>query len=143
MSIEPTHRYDDIIDLSRHQSKRHRHMAMEQRAAQFMPFAALAGYEDLLRETAKVRQRHIELGEDAQEALNAQLAEVLAHLGERPRVDMTFFRMDGEGDGGGYQRIEGGVVAKYHAETNALEMADGGVVPVDDIVRIELSGSET
>lgn len=115
-------------------------MAMEQRAAQFMPFAALAGYEDLLRETAKVRQRHIELGEDAQEALNAQLAEVLAHLGEHPRVDMTFFRMGGEDDGGGYRRIEGGVVAKYHAETNALEMADGGVVPVADIVRIELSG---
>lgn len=49
MSIEPTHRYDDIIDMPHHQSKRHRLMAMEQRAAQFMPFAALAGYEDLLR----------------------------------------------------------------------------------------------
>ena len=139
MSMEPTHRYDDIIDMPHRQSKRHRPMAMEQRAAQFMPFAALAGYEDLLRETAKVRQRHIDLGEDAQEALNRRLAAVLAHLGERPRVDMTFFRMDGEGAGGEYQCIEGGVVVKYHAETNALEMADGRVVPVVDIVRIELS----
>lgn len=139
MSIEPTHRYDDIIDMPHHQFKRHRRMAMGQRASQFMPFAALAGYEDLLRETAKVRQRQVELGEDAQEALNARLAAVLAHLGERPRVDMTFFRMDGEGAGGEYQCIEGGVVVKYHAETNALEMADGRVVPVVDIVRIELS----
>ena len=139
MSIEPTHRYDDIIDMPHHQSKRHRLMAMEQRAAQFMPFAALAGYEDLLRETAKVRQRHIELGEDAQEVLNARLAAVLAHLGEHPRVDMTFFRMDGEGVGGEYQCIEGGVVAKYHAEANALEMMDGRAIPVVDIVRIELS----
>ncbi len=139
MSMEPTHRYDDIIDMPHRQSKRHRHMAMEQRAARFMPFAALAGYEDLLRETAKVRQRHIDLGEDAQEALNTRLAAVLAHLGERPRVDMTFFRMDGEGVGGEYQCIEGGVVAKCHAETNALEMMDGRVVPVVDIVRIELS----
>ena len=136
MNIENTHRYDDIIDMPHHQSKRHRSMAMEQRAAQVMPFA---GYEDLLRETAKVRQRHIELGEDAQEALNARLAAVLAHLGEHPRVDMTFFRMDDEGAGGEYQCIEGGVVVKYHAETNALEMADGRVVPVVDIVRIELS----
>ncbi len=139
MSMEPTHRYDDIIDMPHRQSKRHRPMAMEQRAARFMPFAALAGYEDLLRETAKVRQRHIDLGEDAQEALNRRLAAVLAHLGERPRVDMTFFRMDGEGVGGEYQCIEGGVVAKCHAETNALEMMDGRVVPVVDIVRIELS----
>ncbi len=44
MSIEPTHRYDDIIDMPHHQSKRHRRMAMGQRASQFMPFAALAGY---------------------------------------------------------------------------------------------------
>lgn len=139
MSMEPTHRYDDIIDMPHHQSKRHRHMDMEQRAAQFMPFAALAGYEDLLRETAKVRQRHIELGEDAQEALNAQLAAVLARLGERPRVDMTFFRMEDGDDGGEYRNVEGGVVAKYHVETNALEMGDGSVVPVADIVRIELS----
>lgn len=140
MSMEPTHRYDDIIDMPHHQSKRHRHMAMEQRAAQFMPFAALAGYEDLLRETAKVRQRHIELGEDAQETLNVQLAAVLARLGERPRVDMTFFRMEDGNDGGEYRNIEGGAVAKYHAETNALEMEDGSVVPVADIVRIELGG---
>nr|WP_165369692.1 hypothetical protein [Bifidobacterium pseudolongum] len=114
-------------------------MAVEQRAAQFMPFAALAGYEDLLQETAKVRQRQVELGEDAQEALNARLAAVLAHLGEHPRVDMTFFRMDGEGGSGEYLRIEGGVVAKYLAEANALEMTDGRVVPVVDIVRIELN----
>ena len=37
-------RYDDIIDLPRHVSARHRPMAMQDRAAQFSPFAALTGY---------------------------------------------------------------------------------------------------
>ena len=41
-------RYDDIIDLPRHVSARHRPMAMQDRAAQFSPFAALTGYGDAI-----------------------------------------------------------------------------------------------
>jgi len=43
--------YDDIIHLPHHVSKRHPQMSMGSRAAQFAPFAALAGYEDALRES--------------------------------------------------------------------------------------------
>lgn len=49
-------RYDDIIGLPHHVSSRHPHMSMEERAAQFSPFAALTGYGDSVRETA---ERHI------------------------------------------------------------------------------------
>lgn len=44
--------YDDIIDLPHHVSKRHPQMSMWNRAAQFAPFAALAGYEDAILESA-------------------------------------------------------------------------------------------
>lgn len=58
MKFESTSRYDDIIDIPHHRSTRHPHMPMRNRAAQFMPFAALAGYEDLIAQTAKdVRER--------------------------------------------------------------------------------------
>ena len=45
--------YDDIINLPHHVSKRHPQMSMWNRAAQFAPFAALTGYEDVIQETAK------------------------------------------------------------------------------------------
>ncbi|OXN00903.1 hypothetical protein [Bifidobacterium vansinderenii] len=53
MALNETHRYDDIIDLPHHQSTRHPHMPMHNRAAQFMPFAALTGYEDALAAVAE------------------------------------------------------------------------------------------
>ena len=45
-------KYDDIINLPHPTSKRFSRMPLEERAAQFSPFAALTGYDALIRETA-------------------------------------------------------------------------------------------
>jgi len=45
--------YEDIINLPHHVSKRHPQMSMWNRAAQFAPFAALTGYDDAIKETAR------------------------------------------------------------------------------------------
>ena len=50
-----TGRYDDIIDRPHPVSRRHPQMTMSGRAAQFSSFAALSGYEDAVRETARCR----------------------------------------------------------------------------------------
>ena len=42
--------YKDIINLPHHVSKRHPHMSLWNRAAQFAHFAALTGYEDAIKE---------------------------------------------------------------------------------------------
>lgn len=46
-------KYDDIINLPHHVSKKHPQMSMWSRAAQFAPFAALTGYDNAISETAK------------------------------------------------------------------------------------------
>lgn len=44
-----THQYDDIIHLPHHQSTRRPQMPVADRAAQFAPFAALVGYEEIIK----------------------------------------------------------------------------------------------
>ena len=53
MTLQETRAYDDIISLPHHQSRKHPHMSRNQRAAQFMPFAALTGYNQVIEQTAK------------------------------------------------------------------------------------------
>lgn len=45
-------KYDDIINLSRPKSK-YPKMSLEQRSAQFAPFAAVIGYDDMVKEEEK------------------------------------------------------------------------------------------
>lgn len=51
--------YRDIIDLPHHTSSRHPRMAEEMRAAQFAPFAALTGYDEVIEETALRRKAQV------------------------------------------------------------------------------------
>lgn len=44
--------YEDIVNLEHPVSKFHKPMSMDERAAQFAPFAALTGYDSLIQETA-------------------------------------------------------------------------------------------
>ena len=41
--------YEDIINLPHHVSTKHPQMSIEQRAAQFAPFAALVGFEERVK----------------------------------------------------------------------------------------------
>lgn len=46
--------YDDILFLPVPRSKRHAKMTLLNRAAQFAPFAALTGYEEMVRERTRL-----------------------------------------------------------------------------------------
>ena len=45
--------YGDLLDMPHHVSDSHPRLSMEQRAAQFMPFAALTGFGESIEETAE------------------------------------------------------------------------------------------
>lgn len=51
-------------------------MSREDRAKQFMPFAALKGYEDALREREKIVVEKIELSEERKAELDMKLRQV-------------------------------------------------------------------
>ena len=56
-------KYEDIINLPHHVSKKHPQMSMHDRAAQFAPFAALSGHSEAIEETAHLAGQKIELDE--------------------------------------------------------------------------------
>ena len=49
--MEKTNKYEDIINLPHHVSKKHPQMSLYARSGQFAPFAALTGYEEAVEET--------------------------------------------------------------------------------------------
>ncbi|MCR4603322.1 MAG: hypothetical protein K5683_07310 [Prevotella sp.] len=56
--------YDDIINLPHHEPTHHPRMTMWSRAAQFAPFAALTGYDDAIRNTARQNDEGTDRGDD-------------------------------------------------------------------------------
>ena len=48
--------YADIVNLPRPELQNHQRMALAKRAAQFAPFAALTGYDEVIEET-ELRQK--------------------------------------------------------------------------------------
>lgn len=49
--------YSDIIDLPHPEPQHRKRMPLEKRAAQFMPFAALTGFDEMLKKTVEEEQQ--------------------------------------------------------------------------------------
>lgn len=129
--------YDDIIDLDRPISKKHPPMPMAKRAAQFLPFAALTGFEGEIAEAARLTEAAPELSEDALLALDEQLSLLRQRLPERPEVTLTRFLPDEKKAGGRYETLTGR--ARRLDEVNrALILADGARIDLDTIVELLL-----
>lgn len=105
---------------------------MRDRAAQFSPFAALAGYDSAISETARLTDRRIELSEDAQEYLERKLKWIQENLTSHPSVTITYFIPDLYKAGGSYVSHTGQV--QYVDDVaRVVGLVDGASIPLDDI----------
>jgi hypothetical protein len=132
-----TKTYDDIIHLPHHVSTTHPHMAAIDRAAQFSPFAALTGYDAAIKETARLTDKRVELDEAMKEALSNKLQMVADRLKERPEIAITYFQPDGKKNGGAYVTVIN-TVKKIDVYERIVVMTDGKVIPVDEIISIDI-----
>ena len=101
--------YDDIIHLPHHTSRVFPRMSAENRAAQFAPFAALAGHEAAINEVARLTDDFVELSEMENNRLNRQIAYIQSRLSDSPSVIVTYFVPDAYKLGGCYHTVEGRV----------------------------------
>lgn len=121
--------YADIIDLPHHRSPTRRPMSLRDRAAQFAPFAALTGYEDMVAEEARLTQMRRELSEEEQAELNRTLG-LLQHRiaqGDAPRVRIRQFVPDERKAGGREETVLGHVKRVDSTRRLLILLADNGV----------------
>ena len=129
-------KYDDIINLPHHVSATRPHMPIIDRAAQFQPFAALSGYGDAVRETARLTDEKIELTEDEKALLDARLQRLADEISSQPEVTLTYFQPDKKKTGGAYVCVTG-QLKKIDDLEGALILLDGKRVLIEDILTIQ------
>lgn len=133
-------KYDDILYLPHPVSARHPQMPLADRAAQFSPFAALTGHEAAIRETARLTKERVELDESRKEILDERLQMIRENLSEKPEVTFTYFQPDERKSGGAYLTVTGRV-KKMDGYERRILLEDGTIVPLEELIDIELFGS--
>ena len=90
---DPREVYGDIIDHPHWESPTHPPMSLYDRAAQFAPFAALSGYDDMIDEEARLVDNKIELSDEELEELNRKLSRINESInqGNPPAAIITYF----------------------------------------------------
>lgn len=133
-----TGRYSDIINLPHHQSVRRPHMSVYNRAAQFAPFAALVGYDQMVQDTADtlLLDQRVILSEDQKGILDEKLKVLQEHLAEMPEIHITYFDENSNELGGGYVSYFGTVRRMEHYPAKLI-MMDRKEILVSDILDMD------
>lgn len=128
-------KYDDIMNLPHHVSKKHPQMSLEERAAQFAPFAALTGYNDAINETARLTNDRIELNDEEKNILDYKIQIIQERMSKRPTLTFTYFIPDPKKDGGRYITVTG-IVRKIDEYRQVIILEDKTEIPLNEIVSI-------
>ena len=119
MEKKPKGKYQDIINLPHHVSKTHPQMPLYDRAAQFSPFAALTGYEDAIRETARLTDNWL-----------------IADRERTESVTIIYFQPDARKEGGSYVTVTG-QIKKIDDCSQKIFLTDGTKIDLGRIVDIK------
>ncbi len=129
--------YDDIINLTRPKSKKHTPMSMQDRAAQFAPFAALTGHKDSILETARQTERQLLLDDHEKEIISQKLTELCNSNNRGMMISITYFVPDEKKAGGEYITSRG-IVKKFNIYERTILFDNGNLIDIDAIVNLEL-----
>lgn len=132
-----SNKYEDIINLPHHVSNKHPKMTLEARAAQFAPFAALTGYDDEIKETARLTNERIELDDEAKNIFNNKIRIILEQISTRPVVTFTYFIPDLQKEGGKYVTVTG-IVKKINEYKKMIILEDKTEIPIKEIINIQI-----
>ena len=131
-----SNKYNDIINLPHHVSKKYPQMSLESRSAQFAPFAALVGYEDAKKETGRLTFERKEFDEEYQSILDRKLQIVKENIILKPKLKITYFENDTKKDGGSYITVLENI-EKFNEYREVIILKNNQEIPIKDIVDID------
>lgn len=137
MKQKPGNPYEDMLELPHPVSKMHPQMPRRDRAAQFAPFAALTGYEEAVREAARITEEKMILDEDSKVQLDWKLRCLQEKVKEQPIITVTYFVKDERKKGGKYVTVTG-VLKRIDSYTHQFILENGEEIPVEDVVSLEI-----
>ena len=138
-----TGKYDDIIGLSRPESRRPK-MTMNDRAAQFAPFAALTKFGEEIRESNRKTSDEIELGDGDVEQIDEVLRGIERRIEENKAdgagnegfaIAVAYFVRDKVKPGGRVEEYIGNV-KKIDRVGRKLIFYGGKIVDIQDLLSL-------
>lgn len=132
-------KYDDIMHYDYAGSSSHAHMAMRERAAQFSPFAALTGFEEIIDESARLTDEMNEITQDKRSEIDRVIKTVSENLRRKPLMRIEYFIPDPKKAGGKYVTVIKNIV-KIDEIEGRLIAPDGTGVDIDSIWDIDFEG---
>ena len=115
--------------------KKHPRMSLEARSAQFAPFAALTGYDETVRETARQTDKRIDINEELKRILNEKLQLIKNEIHTKPKIIVTYFVPDSKKEGGKYITVTGNVI-KIDEYKKKMILENNMEIPIAEIIDI-------
>lgn len=127
--------YADIVGLQRPVSPQHLPVPEETRAAQFLSFAALNGFEDAVEETGRWTESRIELDENEKTTVDEMLHLLEENRDAHPQAVITFFVPDTRKKGGRYITVTG-AFKRMDEAAQCIQLCSGRSIPLADVLEI-------
>ncbi len=130
-------KYGDILDCKRPEDPSRRKASRNSRAAQFSPFAALAGFDEKIEEEQRLTDMRIELSEEQKEQMDRVIQSAEHRISEMPELTAAVFREDPVKPGGAYVTVNGRL-KKIDRVQGILVLADGIRISIGDLAELHL-----
>lgn len=127
------HEYDDIINI-KHFEPKHKRMSIYNRSSQFAPFSALVGFDDEIKETARLTNKKIILDDLEKEKIN----NILLNLTDKDEVIIKYFISDEKKSGGSYNFVKGNI-KKIDSVSRVIKLKNNIIIPIDDVIEVNIA----
>ena len=111
----------------------HPKMDIKKRAAQFSPFAALTGYDDMIVDASKIRFSKIESYDELENMISDKLNYINNHIKDRISVSITYY------DYGNsiYTTIKG-IIKRIDTIRHNIKLENNKIIDMFDIMNIDI-----